>query len=301
MILMLFLAFSLSLVSASEVESTKDHHFDVLILTQHWPYTTCIDWEESGSTHKCREITHANWTVHGLWPTQWGKIAPGFCNNSWKFDHDLLKPIMTDMSLYWPDVEMRDQPDSLWTHEWTKHGTCAAQLPETNSEVAYFSKGCELAQENRITDWLETAGVVPSNDATYSLEDVWDAVMKGTGGMRPHIDCVKIDGQVFISEIKVCYSKNFSRVNCDGIKSGVGGHMMGKCLRYGRFSYPSSADSFSYLYSADHEGSEPHLLSNSGMIGGIVCTVLALSAVGLAVGYMLFRRSRRRGRGYESL
>eukprot|EP00092_Neocalanus_flemingeri_P070377 GFUD01086382.1.p1 GENE.GFUD01086382.1~~GFUD01086382.1.p1 ORF type:complete len:289 (-),score=66.99 GFUD01086382.1:412-1278(-) len=288
MILMLFLAFCLSLVSASEVESTKDHHFDVLILTQHWPYTTCIDWEESGSTHKCREITHANWTVHGLWPTQWGKIAPGFCNNSWKFDHDLLKPIMTDMNLYWPDVEMRDQPDSLWTHEWTKHGTCAAQLPETNSEVAYFSKGCELAQENRITDWLEMAGVVPTNNASYTLENVWDAVLNGTGGIRPHIDCVKIDGQAFISEIKVCYSKNFIRVNCDGIKGGVGGDMLGKCLRYDSFHYPSSADH------------EPHM-SSSGMIGGIVCTVLALSAVGLAVGYMLYRRSRRRGRGYESL
>jgi hypothetical protein len=37
------------------------------------------------------------------------------------------------------------------------------------------------------------------------------------------------------------------------------------------------------------------------MIGGIVCTVLALSAVGLAVGYILYRRGRRRGRGYESL
>lgn len=154
--------------------------------------------------------------------------------------------------------------------------------------MAYFSKGCELAKENRITDWLEKAGVVPTNDDSYILEKVWDAVMNGTGGKRPHIDCVKIDGQAFISEIKVCYNKNFTRVSCDGIKSSEGGDMMGKCLRYDSFSYPSSAV-------------PPSHLSNSGMVGGIVCTVLALSAVGLAVGYMLYRRGRRRGRGYESL
>jgi len=283
----ILLALALSGSIAQEVEVTKSHHFDILILTQHWPFTTCMDWER-GKGHQCRDIAHANWTVHGLWPTQMGKIAPNFCNNSWKFDPSVLEPIMPDMSLYWPDVEMRDVPDSLWDHEWTKHGTCAAQLPETSTEVAYFSKGCQLGKENRITEWLAKGGVVPTNEKDYTIETVWDAVMNGTGGMRPHIDCVKIDGQAYISEIKVCYSKNFTRVSCDGIKSSEGGDMMGKCLRYESFSYPSSIP-------------PPSHLSNSGMIGGIVCTVLALSAVGLAVGYMLYRRGRRRGRGYESL
>jgi len=289
--ILLILALSWSCVSGTEVgpEVSKDHSFDILILTQHWPYTTCLDWEESREGNKCREIAHSNWTVHGLWPTQMGRIAPSFCNNSWHFDPSVLKPIMPEMSLYWPDVEIRaHQPDSLWTHEWAKHGTCAAQLPDIPTEVAYFNKGCQLAKENRITDWLEEADVVPTNDETYDIGKVWNAVLKGTGGKRPHIDCVKIDGQAYISEIKICYSKNFTRVDCDGIKSSEGGDMLGKCLRYSSFSYPSSV-------------MPPSHLSSSGMIGGIVCTVLALSAVGLAIGYMLYRRGRRRGRGYESL
>ena len=31
-----------------------DNHFDLLIFTQHWPYTTCLDWEEKrhGSCNK---------------------------------------------------------------------------------------------------------------------------------------------------------------------------------------------------------------------------------------------------------
>ena len=85
---------------------------------------------------------------------------------------------------------------------------------------------------------------------------MWQAVLAGAG-TRPHIDCEKIDGQVYIKEVspkqissklgklviiatiqvKVCYNKNLGRVDCDGIK----GHgtsrqvekqkMMGTCTR----------------------------------------------------------------------
>ena len=92
-------------------------------------------------------------------------------------------------------------------------------------------------------------------DFRQSLEGVWQAVLAGAG-TRPHIDCEKIDGQVYIKEVssrqissmvkllliatiqvKVCYNKNLARVDCDGIK----GHgtsrqvekqkMMGTCTR----------------------------------------------------------------------
>ena len=35
-----------------------DHHFDLLIFTQHWPYTTCLDWEEKrhGSCSKIGDL-----------------------------------------------------------------------------------------------------------------------------------------------------------------------------------------------------------------------------------------------------
>ena len=41
--------------SAPEPEKRPDNYFDLLIFTQHWPYTTCLDWEEKrhGS---CSEI-----------------------------------------------------------------------------------------------------------------------------------------------------------------------------------------------------------------------------------------------------
>ena len=35
-----------------------DNHFDLLIFTQHWPYTTCLDWEEKrhGSCSKIGDL-----------------------------------------------------------------------------------------------------------------------------------------------------------------------------------------------------------------------------------------------------
>ena len=74
--------------SSSEPEKRPDNYFDLLIFTQHWPYTTCLDWEEKrhGS---CSEIGdklnisilkyfltgNPTWSVHGLWPTQFHKIG----------------------------------------------------------------------------------------------------------------------------------------------------------------------------------------------------------------------------------
>ena len=52
-----------------------------------------------------------------------------------------MTDILGEMSRYWPDLEMRNVEDSLWSHEWTKHGTCAVlSASETNihNQTEYF-------------------------------------------------------------------------------------------------------------------------------------------------------------------
>ena len=73
-----------------------------------------------------------------------------------------------------------------------------------------------------------------SDEVRYTTGQVWDAVVTATGGFRPHIDCIRIEGEAYITEVKVCYTKNLTRVDCDGIKAvkGQTGDMMGTCLRY---------------------------------------------------------------------
>jgi len=221
----------------------KDMHVDVVVFTQQWPYTTCTDWERRrGGT--CRRIDQPAWTVHGLWPNQFYRIAPGFCNSSWPFDVSQLKRIKEEMELYWPDVEVRGSPNSLWEHEWSKHGTCAVlgQVAGVTGQEGYFATGCRLARENPLSSWLEAANIFPSPDTRYTMEEVWEAVVEGAG-TRPHIDCEKIGGQAYIKEVKVCYSPLLQRVDCDriaGSREGRGGGM-GSCSRWPDFLYPSSA------------------------------------------------------------
>jgi len=287
-----------------------DNHFDLLIFTQHWPYTTCLDWEEKrhGS---CNKIGRPAWSVHGLWPTQFHKIAPSFCNASWPFDVKVLEDIRGDMDTYWPDIELRDVPNSLWEHEWSKHGTCAVgQVDGVESEEQYFHTGCRLAGENPVSDWLTEAGISPSDTERQPLEAVWQAVLDGSG-TRPHIDCEKIDGQVYIKEVKVCYNKNLVRVHCDGIKGSRKEmdktSMMGTCTRWGAFVYPSSAvpPTDEDLITEDEVrvvGSIKDEASSSTLLGSVLGGCLTVgAAVALLVGCFLYRKSKRERSGYQSL
>jgi Ribonuclease T2 family len=46
-------------------QSGGSHEWDVLIFTQHWPATVCIQWKEKVETHTCT-ITK-DWGIHGVW------------------------------------------------------------------------------------------------------------------------------------------------------------------------------------------------------------------------------------------
>jgi len=277
--------------------SGKDTSFDVLILTQHWPYTTCMDWKERSEENSCRIPPNATWSLHGLWPTRMGEINPHYCNDSAKFDPSVLEPIMKEMETYWPDVEIRKRKDSLWQHEWVKHGTCAAQLEIMDSEVKYFEMGCELGKVNPISSWLEEAGVFQGGK--YDIKTVWEAVVKGTNGTRPHIDCDHIEGKHFLSEIKICYDKNLTRVNCDGIKKPgkleeeMGKtRFMGTCPHHKKFVYPSEN-------SVHTVGGE----DGNGDIAGSVGACFLVMVVLLIVGVLIWRsaHSYQVKRAYEAL
>jgi len=283
---------SISADVGSHLES-RDNSFDIYIFTLHWPYTTCFDWKEKRHG-QCARIESPSWSVHGMWPTRMGEIAPNFCNNSWSYSHQEMLPLMSEMERFWPDVEIRDVTDSLWSHEWVKHGTCAVQDSVTglHSQTDYFTTGLKLAAENPLTHWLSAANIVPSDDTLYSTQQFWDVIVSATGH-RPHIDCEKVDQVAVIKEIKVCYDKTLSRVDCDGIKSshhGLDSHMMGTCLRYSSFLYPASSSPDTSLR-----------LSGSSSVVAVVCAVLAAAAVIIGAGYFLMKKYSSRRRGYESL
>ena len=85
--------------------------------------------------------------------------------------------------------------------------------PEYPSPVIKMNNVCfhlKLSQQN----WISFSGQKWSMDVTIilrtffrqPLKAVWQAVLAGAG-TRPHIDCEKIDGQVYIKEVSHCYAK----------------------------------------------------------------------------------------------
>ena len=76
---------------------------------------------------------------------------------------------------------------AFWSHEWVKHGTCAAQLPELDSEHAYFSKALELAEKYDMKKLLEGAGI-PTSSSLYDADTIWSGV-KDALGVKPFLSC----------------------------------------------------------------------------------------------------------------
>jgi len=311
----------------------QDYRIDLLVLTQHWPYTTCLDWQEK-QHGGCRKIQEDTWTVRGLWPTNKisKEISPSFCNNSWPFEASNLEPIMSEMKAYWPDIELR-VPNSLYEHEWKKHGTCAVagKLPGISTQQDYFTVGCRLAKKNPIATWLKEWDIVPSATSRYTMGSVWNAMVAGSG-TKPRIDCDKIDGEVYVKEIKVCYDNSLVRIDCDEDEQG----MIGTCSRYVDFLYPDSIIPPSYFpkttdvpettsekititttsssqTSSTSTKTSPSLKTSTrrpfpnsrsepstGFIAGIICGILALIVVGLGIALFIYKRRSARS-GYQSI
>lgn len=92
----------------SDVEfiESNNHKFDVLIFTQRWPITSCLEWMEEKQNNVCLLPSQKGiWTIHGIWPTRFGSIGPAFCNKSAEFDVNTLQPFREQLQQYWLNIE----------------------------------------------------------------------------------------------------------------------------------------------------------------------------------------------------
>ncbi|PSN51011.1 hypothetical protein C0J52_07447 [Blattella germanica] len=212
--------FSISIVCFSlySFSSAKDHDWDILIFTQHWPLTVCLQWKEQLPQHSCLLPRKNAWTVHGIWPTKLGTKGPLFCNNSLHFNETQLVPIEVELEQYWADVHNSSGTIyQLWKHEWKKHGTCAVSLPALDSESKYFGQGLKWIKDYDMDGILSKSGIQPN--ANYTPQEVWSAVQK-TLGKDPAVQCI-VDPKTKVSylfEIRICFDKNLTLVDCDGIR-----------------------------------------------------------------------------------
>lgn len=227
----------------------KDTTFDILIFTQHWPYTVCAAWMEQKKGHECVLPKAKNsWTIHGIWPTKYHTMGPQFCNDTWIFDMDKIAPIENDMTEKWINIEKGTPLDGLWKHEWEKHGTCAAaQIPELSTELAYFQQGLDFLDRFSISKLLMPTSVKPGRDNTYPLVEIHDA-LKQSLDMSFAIICERDrkTKREFLFEIRICFDKQLSLHSCDGIVMEEGDDpdptddIITNCSKDQEIAYPSS-------------------------------------------------------------
>jgi len=199
---------------STEPPPPPDNSWDFLIFTQEWPQTACIAYKGKDSQHSCEIFTNVtSWTVHGVWPTKAGTRGPHNCQHL-PFDLSKLVKLEPRLLEFWPNIFAGQSVYSLWKHEWTKHGTCAAELPSIGDERDYFALGLAWSGQYQLLPVLAEGGVRPG-PAGHTWEEIRDA-LKARFSTHMTVDCV-LDQETkrwFLSQIKICLDKSFTLTNC---------------------------------------------------------------------------------------
>lgn len=202
-----------SIFTCVQAAGSRLKDWDYIVFTQSWPATTCLQWKSEGQGHTCSLPKESTWTVHGVWPSRNNSFGPFFCNNSMPFDEAALSPLLSELKSYWINVDIPTEPYSFWKHEWEKHGTCAASLPAMDKEVKYFGQGLTWLKTYNMYHVLESQGILEGK--TILTKRVREAVKRRLG-KNPSVHCYrdKKYGKVYIAEIRICFNKNLTLIDC---------------------------------------------------------------------------------------
>ncbi|XP_026225462.1 ribonuclease Oy [Anabas testudineus] len=178
-----------------------------LLFTLQWPAGFC---QSLSKEIPCRIPENINtWTIHGLWP-----LHVLSCCNCWPMFHSDIQQLEAQLTERWPSLVKTKSSFYFWTDEWQKHGACAACVEGLNSPLRYFQICLKLRGQFEIHRLLEDAGVTPSCERPYKVEEV-RRVLAPHLGDEHEIQCVtdNKDRQVWF-QVKIPLSRNFT-IGCD--------------------------------------------------------------------------------------
>ena len=131
------------------------------------------------------------WTIHGLWPDLCSGGFDQFCDSSRSYSNisSILKDIspstnlLSFMNKNW--LSLNGDNNHLWSHEWSKHGTCVSTLDsdcysssanQFDSVLDYFNHATNLYLTLDTYSVLASRDIVPSTSTTYTLSDLQNAI-----------------------------------------------------------------------------------------------------------------------------
>jgi len=190
----------------------------LFLSTQFWTIST---YRESQG----QLLPASSWSVHGLWPDFCNGSYTQYCDLSRQYDPEPSPNTTTGTPSGTPvppwngttiDVWIRDfgrldllawmeeywiaqgQPSAeLWAHEFSKHATCFSTFDvpcygpnyvEHQEIIEFFDTVIKYFLREPTYEWLEKAGITPSNETAYSLADLQDALSQEYGAV-PYLGC----------------------------------------------------------------------------------------------------------------
>jgi len=195
--LLLSLIFFSLLSMLLSIIAIGDQPYSYFLFTKRWPVAEC-----KAEGNKCvPDLKPYNrWLIHGLWPE--------FSNNTWdqyctkvKFNETMVDSLKVQLTKEWPNL-LRDQTeDSLWAHEWNKHGTCSKLV-----QFDYFARTLALQSKYNLDLWLAEDGIVPSNTKLYSVSEFKHSIGKRIPRYNFELNCEHLRGKLYLKEIYLCVS-----------------------------------------------------------------------------------------------
>ncbi|XP_033096987.1 ribonuclease T2-like isoform X2 [Anneissia japonica] len=193
-------AFSLTVLSVSVDQCSKAQvqpPFEFLTLTRNWPPTLCLGNQKVLTSKSCRIPEDVNtWTIHGLWPDREKSPDINNCLPQQQFDYDKIKIVFFMF---------------LREHEWCTHGSCLQDCAELKGEENYFRKTIELHKNYSIDMALKSASILPGIE--YSLSYITKAIYNAFK-MDPIVQCLTVNNTEYLAEIRICFQKDFTLMNC---------------------------------------------------------------------------------------
>jgi len=195
--------------------------FDFYVLAESWPANFCYGHSSYPGCENPTDWQQANLTLHGLWPNyntaQSGHDWPQCCSTKYglSLTDAEMDPILSQLQTYWPSEQdpspSGDWSDSLWAHEWARHGTCAG-LPV----APYFELGMSLA----LMPSVATPSIITNNmGGSVSKSDLINYFTGGQGcssgnGCLVNLQCQNSGSKEFFQGIETCWTMNSTQIVC---------------------------------------------------------------------------------------
>ncbi|WVY95908.1 hypothetical protein V8G54_028059 [Vigna mungo] len=160
-------------------------------MAQNWPRGFC-----KYNTCDASKTKPLKFTIHGLWPSDYGKQQPEFCSVNNRSSVNLTKELVVKLNQDWPSYDALTNTE-FWSHEWRKHGSCSLL-----SQIDYFKLALEIYAKNDIQQILGNSNISSGN--TYEVNKIIMAIRISRIGVQPQLICQNGD----LIDIRLCLNNN---------------------------------------------------------------------------------------------